>query len=66
MTPTDYIKKQITEHLDYCNSIKETNCAFSAAFINPKNGCRITWSEKCTLIEINLDKITKRIESKKK
>lgn len=64
MNNTDYVRKQIQEHIAYEKSIQEAYSAFSTAFYHPKTGCRITWSEKCTLVDIDLNKRIKRIEKK--
>ena len=60
----DYIRKQIQEHIAYEKSIQQANCAFRTEFLHPKTGRRITWSEKCTLVDRDLDKRVKRIERK--
>jgi len=59
----DYIRKQIQEHIAYEKSIQRAS-AFSTEFYHPKTGRRITWSEKCTLVDRDLDKRVKRIERK--
>ena len=64
MNKKDYIRKQIQEHIAYEKSIQKANSAFSTEFYHPKTGCRITWSEKCTLVDRDLDKRVKRIECK--
>ena len=58
----DYIRKQIQEHIAYEKSIQQANYAFRTEFYHPKTGRRITWSEKCTLVDRDLDKRVKRIE----
>jgi len=62
MENKDYIRKQIEEHIAYEKSIQQANSAFSTTFYHPKTGRRITWSEKCTLVDRDLDKRVKRIE----
>ena len=57
----DYIRKQIQEHIAYEKSIQRAS-AFSTEFYHPKTKRRITWSEKCTLVDKDLDKRVKRIE----
>jgi len=59
-----YIRKQIYEHIAYEQSIQKANAAFCTEFYHPKNGKRITWSEKCTLVDIDLEKRVKRISKK--
>ena len=60
----EYIKKQINEHIRYCNSIKGRSSAYGTAFTHPKTKKSITWSEKCSLIEKDLNKRVNRIENK--
>ena len=57
----DYIRKQIQEHIAYEKSIQLAS-PFSTDFYHPKTKRRITWSEKCTLVDRDLDKRVKRIE----
>ena len=61
MEKKDYIRKQIQEHIAYIKSIQKCS-AFSTEFYHPKTKRRITWSEKCTLVDRDLDKRVKRIE----
>lgn len=60
----DYIKKQIQEHIYYEKSIVKAISAFSTEYYHPKTGRRITFSEKCSLVDKDLDKRIKRIECK--
>ena len=64
MTNFEYIKKQIEEHTYYQESIIEVSSAFSNMFRHPKSGEKITWSQKCDLINKDLDKRVKRIEKR--
>ena len=58
----NYIRKQIQEHIAYEKSIQQADSVSSTEFYHPKTGHRITWSEKCTLVDRDLDKRVKRIE----
>ena len=60
----DYIKKQIKEHISFEQSIQKANSAFSTEYYHPKTGRRITWSEKCDLVDRDFEKLTKRITDK--
>ncbi len=64
MENKDYIRKQSQEHIVYEQSIKKANSAFCTEFYHPKTGRRITWSEKCTLVDKDLEKRVKRIEQR--
>lgn len=64
MENKDYIKKQIQEHVAYEQSIKKAKSAFCAEYYHPKTGRRITFSEKCALVDKDLEKRVKRIENK--
>jgi len=64
MENKDYIRKQIQEHIHYEQSIQKANSAFCVEYYHPKNGRRITWSEKCTLVDKDLEKRIKRIEQR--
>ena len=59
-----YIKSQFYQHMRFVDSIKEVESGFCTQFLNPKNGKRITFSEKSTLIDKDLDKRVKNITSK--
>jgi len=63
MELNDYIKKQIQEHINYSDSIKSTSST-SGEFLHPKTCRRITWSEKCTLLDRDIDNRVKRIIKK--
>ena len=62
MEKRELIKKELSEHIQYAESIRQANSTFCTEFYHPKTGRRITYSEKCTLLDIDLDKRVKRIE----
>ena len=64
MSETEYIRKQIVKHISYEKSIVEIKSAFRRAFYHPKTGNRITWNERCSLVDKDLHKRIKRIQKK--
>jgi hypothetical protein len=62
MDNNEYIRKQIQEHIAYEQTIQKANVAYCVEYYHPKTGKRITWSEKCSLINRDLHKRVKRIE----
>ena len=59
----EYIKKQFQEHEWYQNSFKKA-VSISNEFFHPKTNRVITWNEKCSLIETDLNKRIKNIKNR--
>lgn len=54
----DFIRKQGQKHYNFIQSITETKTAFGREFLHPKTKRRITWNERCSLIEKDFFKRT--------